>query len=54
LAKALGDPEPLVRLHAAWALGRIGSPESDAALAARALVESDVSVLEELTAARNA
>jgi epoxyqueuosine reductase QueG len=26
LASALADPEPLVREHAAWALGRIGSP----------------------------
>jgi epoxyqueuosine reductase len=26
LAFALGDPEPLVRAHVAWALGRIGSP----------------------------
>ena len=26
LQRALADPEPLVREHAAWALGRIGSP----------------------------
>jgi epoxyqueuosine reductase len=26
LASALEDPEPLVRGHAAWALGEIGSP----------------------------
>jgi epoxyqueuosine reductase len=26
LTRALDDPEPLVREHAAWALGEIGSP----------------------------
>ena len=26
LTAALEDPEPLVREHAAWALGRVGSP----------------------------
>ncbi|HYU17310.1 MAG TPA: tRNA epoxyqueuosine(34) reductase QueG [Chloroflexota bacterium] len=32
LARALADPEPLVRGHAAWALGRIGSQPARAAL----------------------
>ncbi len=35
LVDALDDPEPLVRAHAAWALGRIGSPEALAAVRAR-------------------
>jgi epoxyqueuosine reductase len=35
LAGALVDPEPLVRAHAAWALGRIGSAEALGALRAR-------------------
>jgi epoxyqueuosine reductase len=29
LEQALDDPEPLVREHAAWALGRIGSPAAE-------------------------
>ena len=32
LAAALGDPEPLVRRHAEWALRQIGGPEALAAL----------------------
>jgi epoxyqueuosine reductase len=32
LASALGDPEPMVGAHAAWALGRIGSPAAITAL----------------------
>lgn len=32
LIEALSDPEPLVRLHVAWAMGRIGSPSAVAAL----------------------
>ncbi len=32
LVQALEDPEPLVRGHAAWALGRIGTAEARAAL----------------------
>ena len=32
LTRAIDDPEPLVREHAAWALGRIGSPAAAAAL----------------------
>jgi epoxyqueuosine reductase len=32
LAAALADPEPLVRGHVAWALGRIGTPEAREAL----------------------
>jgi epoxyqueuosine reductase len=48
LVRALEDEEPLVRGHAAWALGRIGS---SAALRARALVEEDAWVREEVALA---
>jgi epoxyqueuosine reductase len=54
LADALSDPEPLVRRHAAWALGRIGSAEARSALSDRASAECDVSVLEELAVAMEA
>jgi epoxyqueuosine reductase len=50
LERALGDPEPLVRAHAAWALNRLGIPAADA-LRARAAVESDDGVLAELRTA---
>jgi len=46
------DPHPMVRGHAAWALGRIGSPRALAALAARAPAEPDATVREEIAAAR--
>jgi epoxyqueuosine reductase len=46
LAAALADFEPLVRRHAAWALGRIGSPGALEALRAAAASESDASVLD--------
>lgn len=48
LIKALGDPEPLVRQHAAWALGQIGSLESLNALHNHLEVESHPDVREEL------
>ncbi len=51
LSAALSDPEPLVRAHAAWALGRVGSVEARAAVSSRASIESDESVAEELAAA---
>jgi epoxyqueuosine reductase len=51
LAAALSDPEPLVRGHAAWALGEVGSPEATAALEASAAAERDPFVLEELEGA---
>jgi epoxyqueuosine reductase len=42
LERALaGDPHPLVRGHAAWALGRIGSPRALAALRGRLAAEPD-------------
>jgi epoxyqueuosine reductase len=52
LAQALDDPDPIVRGHAAWALGRIGGNGAVHALAARAVVESDTAVRDEIAAAR--
>lgn len=52
LAEALrADPSPLVRGHAAWALGRIASPQAYATLRSAAAVESDPTVAEEVAAA---
>jgi len=51
LAAALSDDDALVRAHAAWALGRVGSAEARSALSARASVESDATVLGEVSAA---
>ncbi|MBC7790263.1 MAG: tRNA epoxyqueuosine(34) reductase QueG [Anaerolineae bacterium] len=48
LVRALGDPEPLVRQHVAWALGQIGSLEGLRALQVRAGTETDVAVLGEI------
>jgi epoxyqueuosine reductase len=45
------DPDPLVRAHAAWALGRIGTGEATAALRAAAARETALAVLEEIHAA---
>lgn len=49
LAQALGDPHPQVRGHAAWALGRIGSPDAIAALKSRLVIEQDGNVLGEIS-----
>jgi epoxyqueuosine reductase len=51
LAAALEDDEPLVRGHAAWALGRIGTEAARQALRGRAEVEEDAWVREEIAAA---
>jgi len=51
LASALSDVEPLVRAHASWSLGRIGSPAAAAALRARLEVEDDATVRVELSSA---
>jgi epoxyqueuosine reductase len=51
LVAALGDEEPLVRGHAAWALGRIATGEAMAALRGRAGAEEDGWVREEIAAA---
>jgi epoxyqueuosine reductase len=48
LIGALGDEEPLVRGHAAWALGRIGSRQATDALKGRLQVEDDSEVRMEL------
>lgn len=51
LAAALNDGEPLVRGHAAWALGRIRGESARQALVGRAEVEEDAWVREEIAAA---
>jgi epoxyqueuosine reductase len=48
LLEALHDAEPLVRGHAAWALGQIATPAARRALQAAVGVETDAYVLEEL------
>ncbi len=48
LAALLGDGEPLVRGHAAWALRRIGGPDVHAALSAALPTETDPDVRREL------
>ncbi|HEV2149937.1 MAG TPA: HEAT repeat domain-containing protein [Longimicrobiaceae bacterium] len=48
---ALNGEEPLVRGHAAWALGRIGTEGALQALRGRAEVEEDEWVREELSLA---
>jgi epoxyqueuosine reductase len=48
LIEALGDAEPLVRGHAAWALGRLGGPQAHAALAAALVSDADPSVRAEV------
>lgn len=54
LTAALADSEPLVRGHAAWALGQIGGREAAAALEAAASRETDPTVLEEIRSALTA
>ena len=48
LSRALADHEPLVRGHAAWALGRVGSREAARALRDRRGIEQDPYVLGEI------
>jgi epoxyqueuosine reductase len=48
LATALQDPEPLVRGHAAWALGRLGGADAVLALQRAQGSEEDPMVREEL------
>ena len=54
LAAALADAEPLVRSHAAWALGRVGSSEAREALSSRLALEPDATVVAEVVAALRA
>jgi epoxyqueuosine reductase len=49
LVAALEDEEPLVRGHAAWALGRIATGEAMAALRGREGAEEDPWVREEIS-----
>jgi len=51
LIAALGDAEPLVRGHAAWALGRLGSATARAALERTRWREDDAAVTSEIEAA---
>ena len=51
LARAAGDASPVVRAHAAWALGRIDSQGARSALASRLAIEEQTSVRIELAAA---
>ncbi len=48
LASALEDPEPLVRAHVAWALGKIGGRKARAALEKRRSLETDEIVRREI------
>ena len=48
LVKGVKDEDPLVRAHAAWGLGRIGTEEARRALEEQRAIESDPSVLEEI------
>ncbi len=45
------DPHPMVRAHAAWALGRIAAPSALSALERRDRVERNAEVREEIRAA---
>ncbi len=51
LIQALADPEPLVRAHAAWALGQLDTPAGREALAAALAREPEPQVVEEIQAA---
>ena len=48
LAGMLGHPDPLLRSHAAWALGRGRDPRALGALRAAALTETNADVVEEI------
>ena len=51
LTRALNDESPLVRAHAAWALGRVGNRQAAEALAGRLTLETDTEVMGEVLAA---
>ncbi|RME84056.1 MAG: hypothetical protein D6775_06560, partial [Caldilineae bacterium] len=48
LERALHDPEPLIRGHAAWALGQIGTPRAHRALEHTRHLEDDDYVRHEI------
>ena len=54
LARALAKGDPLVRSHAAWALGNIGGPAAGRALKEASVVETNEDVLSEVLAALEA
>jgi epoxyqueuosine reductase len=54
LSRALSDHEPLIRGHAAWALGRIGGWSAIQALESADVTEEDAWVRDEIAAARRA
>ena len=54
LSLGLQDSEPLVRSHAAWALGRISTSQAKINLEAAIITEKDPAVLEEIEAALGA
>ena len=54
LSLGLQDSEPLVRSHAAWALGRIPASQAKINLKAARITEKDPAVLEEIEAALGA
>jgi epoxyqueuosine reductase len=45
------DPEPLVRVHAAWALGQIGTDKARQILREASMAESSGEVLSEINSA---
>lgn len=51
LALLLGEDDPVLRSHAAWALGRLGGPAAWEALQAAAAAEKDDGVLSEIECA---
>jgi epoxyqueuosine reductase len=51
LVEALADPEPLVRGHAGWALGRLGGSSARAAIERARRSEPDPAARTELEAA---
>jgi epoxyqueuosine reductase len=53
LTSALRDREPLVRAHAAWALGQVGSPAAESALSSLLRRECDPMVTAEIHGAES-
>jgi epoxyqueuosine reductase len=53
LARTLHDPDPMLRGHAAWALGRIGGADAERALREAGRNEPDPGVLAEIRRARS-